>query len=230
MRKAINTSVRIFTESFEPSGPVVEIGSLYLQGYEKISDLRRYFKGEEYIGCDMRQGLGVDRIEDAQALSFADNSIGTVILLDVLEHLPYPQKAIEEAHRVLCDNGILVLSVPFSYRLHGFPSDYWRFTANGIHILLSGFTDKIVFSLGPSAKPAFIFAIAVKGYSFLFEKKKALFQQRILKAFRNSHYQGCISVLKERSRDLFGFLIGRAGLSVIFFDPSMKGGYKNNTS
>ena len=44
-----------------------------------------------------------------------------------------------DVKRVLRDEGLLALSVPFSYRLHGFPSDYWRFTASGIYTLLAEF-------------------------------------------------------------------------------------------
>src|SRR2546428_9662792 len=117
MRQAIRTSVNLFAQNFAPSGPVVEIGSLYLPGYEALSDLRGLFSGREYIGCDIRQGLGVDRIENAEALRFSDGSVGTLLLFEILEHLPHPQKAIAEAHRVLREDGLLALSVPFNYRL-----------------------------------------------------------------------------------------------------------------
>lgn len=227
MRRAINTSARLFSESFKPSGPVVEIGSLYLPGYEELCNVRRYFNGLEYIGCDIRQGLGVDRVEDAQALRFADRSVGTVLLLETLEHLPYPEKAIAEAWRVLRDEGLLALSVPFNYRLHGFPTDYWRFTASGVHTLLSGFPDKLIFALGPQVKPAFIFAVAAKTASGEFRERKAQFQEKVHATFHSLPYrlQGHISVLKERGRDLLGCLLGRAKLSVSFFDPSEGGGY-----
>lgn len=213
----------MFSESFEPSGPVVEIGSLYLPGYKELSDLRPYFKRLEYIGCDMRKGLGVDRIEDAQTLSFPDESVGTILLFEIIEHLPHPEKAIAEAWRVLRNDGLLALSVPFNYRLHAFPTDYWRFTASGIHTLLSEFPDKVIFSLGPRLKPAFIFAVAAKSTSNDFTEKKARFQSRVYATFKKSRLQGYISVLKERARDFFGHLLGRADLSVVFFDPA-KGG------
>lgn len=225
MRQAINTSVRLFSEIFEPRGPVVEIGSLYQPGYDELSNLRHYFVGKKYIGCDIRQGLGVDRIEDAHALSFENRSIGTMLMFEILEHLPSPGKAISEAWRVLDDQGLLALSVPFNYRLHGFPTDYWRFTASGIHSLLSDFPDKVVFALGPQLKPAFIFAVATKRSSREFTEQKAKFEARIRETFRRFWLRGYISVLKERSRDFFGFLLGRAKLSATFFDPAQSGGY-----
>lgn len=230
LRQSINTSVRLFSEIFEPRGPVVEIGSLYQPGYDELSNLRRYFVGKEYIGCDIRQGLGVDRIEDAHALSFADRSVGTMLMFEILEHLPHPGKAISEAWRVLDDQGLLALSVPFNYRLHGFPTDYWRFTASGIHALLSDFPDKVVFALGPQLKPAFIFAVAAKCSSDEFTEKKAKFQEEIHDTFRRFWLRGYFSVLKERGRDFFGFLLGRAKLSARFFDPAQAGGYTSSLS
>jgi hypothetical protein len=49
--------------------PIVEIGAFQVAGQEAIADLRPLFPGRHYIGCDMRRGPGVDRIEDVHALS-----------------------------------------------------------------------------------------------------------------------------------------------------------------
>ena len=141
MRRATKKSVRLFAETFEPTGPVVELGSYYTAGNENLSDVRPYFPGREYIGCDIRRGNGVDRIEDAHRLSFEDGSVGTLLAFEILEHLRDPRLAVSEAHRALDENGLLAISVPFTYRLHGFPSDYWRFTSSGIYELLSDFPD-----------------------------------------------------------------------------------------
>jgi SAM-dependent methyltransferase len=225
MRRAINKTVKLFSETFAPRGPVIEIGSFYPPNYEKLCNVRPYFKNQEYIGCDIRQGLGVDRIEDAQKLSFSDNAVETLLMFEILEHLPHPERAIAEAHRVLKDKGLLALSVPFECRLHGFPSDYWRFTASGVHLLLSDFPDKIIFALGPSAKPAFIFAVASKSALPEFAENKIRFQTSVQESFQSSRMRGYLSVLKERGRDFFGHLLGRADLGVTFFDPSVGGGY-----
>lgn len=225
MRRAIRKAIQLFSETFTTTDPVVEIGSYYLPSYEKLSDLRPFFRGREYIGCDIREGSTVDRVEDAQNLSFSDSSIGAVLMFEILEHLPSPEKAIAEAYRVLCEDGLLAISVPFNYHLHGFPSDYWRFTASGIYQMLSGFPDKVVFAVGPKLKPAFIFAVASKKESTAFAEQKVLFQKRIQETFRSSKLRGYISVLKERGREFFGHLLGRSDLAVTFFDDSVKGGY-----
>src|SRR5437588_11798356 len=137
MMRAVNTAVRLMAEAFEPAGPIVEVGSYYLAGNEHVSNLRPYFPGREYIGCDVRSGPGVDRLENAEALSFADRSVGTVISCDMLAHTPQPARVIAEARRVLRDDGIAAISAPFNYRLGAFPTDYWRFSASGLWVLLT---------------------------------------------------------------------------------------------
>jgi SAM-dependent methyltransferase len=225
VRRAIRKSIQLFAETFEPAEPIVELGSYYMPGYESLSDLRPYFPGRQYIGCDIRRGNGVDRIEDAHHLSFADASVGTLLEFELLEHLPDPRLAVSEAYRVLDEHGLLAISVPFTYRLHGFPSDYWRFTASGVYQLLSDFPDKLVCAIGPRLKPAFIFAVASKSASPEFTKRKALFEQRSVEVFRESRLRGFVSVTKERGRDFFGHLLGRSDLSVRFYDGSTAGGY-----
>jgi SAM-dependent methyltransferase len=49
---------------------------------------------------------------DVTALPFADGSFDAVLLLDVLEHLPDPARALAEARRVLRPGGALVCTVP----------------------------------------------------------------------------------------------------------------------
>jgi SAM-dependent methyltransferase len=49
---------------------------------------------------------------DAATLPIADDSVDAVLLLDVVEHVAEPERALAEAHRVLRPGGVLVLSVP----------------------------------------------------------------------------------------------------------------------
>jgi SAM-dependent methyltransferase len=232
MRRAISTSVGVFARCFEPRGPVLEIGSLYLPGYEEISDLRPRFPGREFVGTDIRHGLGVDRIEDAEALTFDGESFGTVLIFEVLEHLQHPDRALAEAHRVLRADGMLALSVPFNYHLHGFPTDFWRFTPSGVHTLLRSFKQKVVFALGPRSKPAFVFAVAAKELDADFDAKREAFEAQIHETFRRSRVRGWVSTFKGFGRDLGGLFVGRAHLGAAFFDPNETRGlfpYKDET-
>jgi hypothetical protein len=126
---------------------------------------------------------------------------------------------------VLRGDGLLAVSVPFSYRLHGFPTDYWRFTASGIHHLLAGFPQKVVFALGPSAKPTCIFAVASNSESSDFEAARIRFNATMQAASKKLRKQIFLSALQERGREFFGLITGRANVSVLHYDPMQAGGY-----
>lgn len=69
-----------------------------------------------------------DMLYDGVNLPFADQSFDTVLSVQVLEHTPRPFELFAEMSRVLRDKGTLILTVPFSGRLHEEPHDYLRFT------------------------------------------------------------------------------------------------------
>lgn len=76
--------------------------------------------GSEYLGPNLEPGKIIKEIrhEDAENLSFADNSFDLVVSNDVLEHVPNPKKAITEAYRILRPNGKLIMTVPFFLDKH----------------------------------------------------------------------------------------------------------------
>lgn len=67
------------------------------------------------------------------------NSFGLVVCTEVIEHTLQPFDAIKEIHRVLKPGGILLLSTPFNFRIHGPLPDCWRFTEHGLRALLKEF-------------------------------------------------------------------------------------------
>jgi SAM-dependent methyltransferase len=50
----------------------------------------------------------------------------------VLEHVSDPALILAEAYRALAPNGMLVLSVPFFFPVHGDPDDFRRWTQQGL--------------------------------------------------------------------------------------------------
>jgi SAM-dependent methyltransferase len=64
----------------------------------------------------------------SEALPFGDASYNTIILSDVLEHVPDPAKLWSEMARLLAPGGKVVMNVPFFYWLHAHPYDYYRYT------------------------------------------------------------------------------------------------------
>ena len=61
-------------------------------------------------------------------LPFSDGEFDTIILSDVLEHIPVPDQLWGEMARILSKNGKIIMNVPFYYWLHDQPHDYYRYT------------------------------------------------------------------------------------------------------
>jgi SAM-dependent methyltransferase len=61
-------------------------------------------------------------------LPFSDNEFDTIILSDVLEHIPVPEQLWKEMVRILSRKGKIIMNVPFYYSLHEHPYDYYRYT------------------------------------------------------------------------------------------------------
>jgi SAM-dependent methyltransferase len=150
-------------ENFEIAEPLVEMGSRAAEGQEDIADVRAIFGAKEHIGCDIQPGLGVDRIEDIHAMSFADNSIGTVIALETLEHVADPLRAMQEIHRVLRPGGVVAISSLMFFPIHNHPWDYWRFTPEAFDLILQPFESRLVIPVGYESLPEGIFGIGIKG-------------------------------------------------------------------
>ncbi len=66
-----------------------------------------------------------------------------VICEQVLEHVVDPITATRNLFGLLRPGGYLIVNTPFLVRIHRIPGDYWRFTPDGMRILLAqaGFKD-----------------------------------------------------------------------------------------
>ena len=154
---------RDVAESFTLDEPLIELGARAAEGQEDIADLRGIFRAEQHIGCDIQPGKGVDRIEDIHHLTFEDESVGTVICLETLEHVADPLRAVEEMHRVLRPGGLLAISSLMFFPIHAHPWDFWRFTPEGFARLLEPFESSLVVAQGWDLMPDGVFGIGIKG-------------------------------------------------------------------
>ncbi|MEO8057364.1 MAG: class I SAM-dependent methyltransferase [Burkholderiales bacterium] len=64
-----------------------------------------------------------------ERLPFPDGEFDTIILSDVLEHIPEPGLLWDEMARILAPGGHVVMNVPFLYCIHESPHDYYRYTS-----------------------------------------------------------------------------------------------------
>lgn len=162
MRDNVRAFVEVAAETFDLQGPVYEFGSYQVEGQEGRGDLRPLFAGKRYTGCDMRAGPGVDRIEDLARLKLPDESAQTILCVETLEHVFEVRRAVDEMIRVLAPGGALLITVPLDFRVHDYPSDYWRLTPSCLSRLLSPLAGTIIGWQGVEDYPHTVFAIGVK--------------------------------------------------------------------
>lgn len=126
IHKKLNFYVRYIRE--HSRGRLLDCGCGPVPYYELYHDLV-----EEVICTDWQNSIHGHRFADVlsdlnEHLNFNDLSFDTVILTDVLEHIYQPKKLLSEIHRVLKPGGRVIIAVPFIYRIHEEPHDYFRYS------------------------------------------------------------------------------------------------------
>jgi SAM-dependent methyltransferase len=91
------------------------------------------------VNLDISHHSSVDVVADAHHLPFKRNSFHGIICQAVLEHTSDPKTVMDEMHRVLSEDGILYVEVPFLQGFHPSPTDYYRFTLDGLKRMFSQF-------------------------------------------------------------------------------------------
>jgi SAM-dependent methyltransferase len=137
LREAIVNYVKWVIERFPFEEPILDTCAGWEPNY-----YQPLFRGKRYIKQDIQDydPPCIDILCDiCEMKPIPDESVGLVLNLESLEHLPAPQKAIDEIHRVLRPAGLLILTTVMHFKIHRCPRDYWRFTPDGIELLLSRF-------------------------------------------------------------------------------------------
>lgn len=115
---------------------VLELGTL--QWVDGVSTHHAEWlpEGSVHVKADIMDGNDVDVVVDAHDLSvFSDNEFDAFIAVSVWEHLRKPWIAAAEAARVVKPGGIIYIATHFTFPVHGYPSDYCRWTDEGLKSL-----------------------------------------------------------------------------------------------
>ena len=112
-------------------GPVLEVGS---RDYGSTVSFRDVYGGNEYVGVDLSAGKNVDRVIDLAAGvgDLAEGHFALAICCSVLEHVRRPWDMAANLTRLLRPGGAIYVAVPWVWRYHPYPDDYWRFSWRGV--------------------------------------------------------------------------------------------------
>lgn len=95
-------------------------------------DYRKNFP--EAVGIDIEAGEGVDFVHDLeQPLNMG--RFAHVVCHSVMEHVQRPWLMAENIENLLEDSGTIYLSVPWAWRFHSYPNDYWRISHEGLKVI-----------------------------------------------------------------------------------------------
>jgi SAM-dependent methyltransferase len=88
---------------------------------------------ERYVGADLpRNRLADVHLDETGRAAMPDASVDIVLSSQVLEHVPSPDAYLAEAHRLLKPTGTLILSTHGYWMYHPDPTDFWRWTREGL--------------------------------------------------------------------------------------------------
>jgi len=119
------------------TGKIIDVGAGWdgVLGEDCDSWLSR--GDNSHIRLDQEAYPRTDIVANAQDMPDVETeTFDSLLCLEVLEHCTNPFELSREIMRVLRPGGAAVISAPMNYVIHEHPGDYWRFTPDGLKILL----------------------------------------------------------------------------------------------
>ncbi len=108
-------------------GLTVDVGS-----GKKLASYHRFFKKEnsrlECLDLSTPENGGKRINLESDPLPYADNSVDTFLLMNVLEHIYHYQHILKELRRTVSTDGHIIAVIPFLVAYHPDPHDYWRYS------------------------------------------------------------------------------------------------------
>jgi len=137
-RRGLHEFIKAQSANLKPGDKVLSIGSGGSLG-DKLASRAKVvgFSLEQMDISPERQPDIVGDICQWQRAGYYD----CIFMLEVLEHVTLPHRAVANLHASLKENGKLCLSVPFIFPIHDEPHDFFRYTRYGLMFLLSEFRE-----------------------------------------------------------------------------------------
>jgi uncharacterized protein YbaR (Trm112 family) len=136
----------IFGADFIPYNPLHKFNNLFLDTIRHGGLVLNSGSGstrltDGIINIDIEQFPNVDVVADGCRLPFPEHTFDAVISDAVIEHIKYPQAYVAEIKKVLKPEGSVFIVAPFVHPFHGCPSDFQRYSIEGIKVLFEDFDE-----------------------------------------------------------------------------------------
>lgn len=154
--KKVRTTLHNILEAQSDNAFILNIGS----GIDRLAP--------NVKNLDIIEGPTVDYVGSAEHIPLNDESVDFIITQEAFEHIKNPIKAINECFRVLKKGGLIYFQVPFIIGYHPGPTDFIRFTKEGVEDFLNnaGFEiKKLEISVGGATG---YYRISVEFFAILF--------------------------------------------------------------
>ena len=121
--------MKSFVKRADADGILVELGS----GNRRLRD--------DCINVDIFPFQNVDILADIVRIPFGNDTVRSVVIDAVLEHVPEPHAVVDEIYRIVAPGGKVFCVVPFIHSYHGYPKNYFNISKDGISYLFRRFRE-----------------------------------------------------------------------------------------
>ena len=126
--RALRRALELEATSLPPDSVLLDLGCGEMP-YRSVFEPRV----ARYVGADLPRNPQAEvHLDESGRVSMPDRSVDIILSSQVLEHVPSPDAYLAEAHRLLRPSGTLLLSTHGYWMYHPDPTDFWRWTRDGL--------------------------------------------------------------------------------------------------
>jgi SAM-dependent methyltransferase len=152
-----------------PRVRVLDVGCGVKPYYPFFADV-----ASEYVGVDAVENPMADLRGLVEALPVEDASFDVVLCTQVLEHCGDPARAVRELRRVIRPGGRVLASTHGVQVYHPSPTDYYRWTHDGLRMLFTNNAEWSSLDVTPAAGTASALAMLLGTYVEIALRRSAL--------------------------------------------------------
>jgi len=148
IRENIKNFIGVLSKKYDSKGSLImDIAP------ETHMGVKEFFKESTIKTLDIDPNSGADYVLDLcenNEDTVKDETFDLIVCTEVLEHVNDPFAVVNELRRMLKIGGVVAVSTPFNFRIHGPLPDNWRFTIHGLRVLFKDFEILLIESLDDS--------------------------------------------------------------------------------